>query len=464
MLRSLSAVALVVSQVADAASARADPKQELHEFLQTVQDMVVPNPTHAPIPGARADIYTLAGVIGVNTTDRLLDVQPVPIDMYTDFAVCDINLAAGQDCNMTYLRANQGASKGWIVRPDPTETKAICNDGTPFAFQVFPGTTDNVLFWFQGGGGCFNYEMCRAVPVATINFRPEDSGIFDFSNSENPVVKGGWSIIVNNYCSGDLFLGNATIVTNGSDSEGGDSTIHFRGALNTLEVFGYYDRHLQRLDETNSSSHRLSVSGCSAGSLGAQLWNDYMVQNYRAERTLLDSYIGMIPEQFGVFVQVMGWCKVGEDILGWTEELLALCNAGGLYNFESYVYGPFLQNHVGYPLGYLGSFDDATQKLFYVLTSSDDYESGITSFAPAFGESQKFTSTLFGILDNYTAINPASTYYLVDSAMHCFLPEDYLYNETLTAAPHGDNQSMLEYIDAFLNVAVTPQYTEEDKL
>ncbi|KNC77334.1 hypothetical protein SARC_10201 [Sphaeroforma arctica JP610] len=464
MLRSLSAVALVVSQVADAASARADPKQELHEFLQTVQDMVVPNPTHAPLPGARADINSLAEVIGINVTSSLLSVQPVPIDAYTDFAVCGIDLASGQDCNMTYLRANQGASKGWIVRPDPTETKAICNDGTPFAFQVFPGSTDNVMFWFQGGGGCYNYETCRAVPVATINFRPEDSGIFDFSNSENPVVKGGWSIIVNNYCSGDLFLGNTTMVTNSSDSEGENSTIHFRGVQNTLEVFGYYDRHLQGLNETNPTSHRLSVSGCSAGSLGAQIWNDYMVQNYRAERTLLDSYIGMLPEYFGVFVRNLGSCQVGEDILGWTEEMVAVCNAGGLYSFENYVYGPFLKSHVGYPSGYLGSFDDATQKLFYVLSSSDDYESGVLSFAPAFGESQKFTSTLFGILDNYTDINAASTYYLVDSAMHCFLPRESLYNATLTTAPHGGEQSMLEYIDAFLNVAVTPLYTEEDKL
>src|SRR3989338_7081595 len=65
------------------------------------------------------------------------------------------------------------------------KTQCIFQDSSPFAFQFFPGAIDQILFYFQGGGACFNKfstdtDLCTpdAVPQAPV-------GIFERQNPLN---------------------------------------------------------------------------------------------------------------------------------------------------------------------------------------------------------------------------------------------------------------------------------------
>lgn len=102
--------------------------------------------------------------------------------------------------------------------------------------QVFPGPpSDRVLLWFQGGGGCWDYESCfrEDIALATTSVSLNSQGIFNLANETNPIVRGNWTIVHANYCSGDLFIGNATQEFKALNSSA-TGTATFGGANNTL--------------------------------------------------------------------------------------------------------------------------------------------------------------------------------------------------------------------------------------
>src|SRR5688572_5624660 len=48
---------------------------------------------------------------------------------------------------------------GWSRIEPGGET--TCAHDTPYAYWVRPGTRDDLLVYFQGGGGCWNADTCR---------------------------------------------------------------------------------------------------------------------------------------------------------------------------------------------------------------------------------------------------------------------------------------------------------------
>jgi hypothetical protein len=45
-----------------------------------------------------------------------------------------------------------------LVHPGGS-TRCMFSYSTPYSFQVIPGRTDKVMFYFQGGGACWNKEV-----------------------------------------------------------------------------------------------------------------------------------------------------------------------------------------------------------------------------------------------------------------------------------------------------------------
>lgn len=90
------------------------------------------------------------------------------------------------------------------------------------------------------------------------------------------------------YCSGDVHAGNTTRNYN---EYGTTNPAVQVGALNTIAVLDWLSaQNLGELDE-------LIVGGTSAGSVGAQVWSDYIIDHIPASKVamLFDSFAGVFP-------------------------------------------------------------------------------------------------------------------------------------------------------------------------
>ena len=90
------------------------------------------------------------------------------------------------------------------------DTSCIFSESTDFAFQVWPGSRDKLMIYFQGGGACFN-EITTTVldGVCTTDANPiGQSGLFNRTNELNTFAE--YTIVHILYCSGDTHAGNVT--------------------------------------------------------------------------------------------------------------------------------------------------------------------------------------------------------------------------------------------------------------
>jgi len=179
-------------------------------------------------------------------------------------------------------------SDSWtIVRPGPPTT---CIDGSEYVFQVMAGDPRRLLVYFQGGGACWNPKTTTASATCfhKVAFQP-NTGVFDRQNASNPYRNH--TVVMVNYCSGDMFMGN---ITQGYMFEGTASNATQRGFVNANAAiqwaksrFGFVDAHLDRL----------TLMGCSAGSVGMQIWAQHLLAVFPASsrEVVLDSYVGVFP-------------------------------------------------------------------------------------------------------------------------------------------------------------------------
>ena len=117
-------------------------------------------------------------------------------------------------------------------------TRCLKSYSTPYAFQVHKGSKSKVLFYFQGGGSCWDETStnssgrgkkqgtyCRTDAVPWPIY-----GVFDKSDQRNAYQD--YTIVNVLYCSGDNHAGNA--VRSYVDEDG--ENIMQRGAINTESV------------------------------------------------------------------------------------------------------------------------------------------------------------------------------------------------------------------------------------
>eukprot|EP00756_Hemistasia_phaeocysticola_P039539 Hpha_TRINITY_DN16820_c6_g4::TRINITY_DN16820_c6_g4_i4::g.151504::m.151504/K06225/PTCH1; patched 1 len=161
-----------------------------------------------------------------------------------------------------------------VVLANPNQFEATtpggetrCVHGTEWAFMHRRGTVDKIVFELGGGGACWSSATCSSgVCVESVNVGHElqylngpNSGMHDRNNEANPFRE--WYYVFIPYCTCDIHTGTKDIVY-----EGGNNTFYHRGHINMMAALNW------TLANFPATPDAVTVSGCSAGSMGAQ-WN-----------------------------------------------------------------------------------------------------------------------------------------------------------------------------------------------
>lgn len=153
-----------------------------------------------------------------------------------------------------------------------------CGNGSQYKFFVHKTGSPNVLFLFEGGGACWDYDTCsgRAGMLGAANpngivddymQQPTAQYVSPLVNGADPglplraktdIVTKGWNIVYMPYCTGDVHVGNN--VATYTDPTGAEPplTWHHSGYNNTMAAVAYAKSQFP-------SVQKLLVTGYSAG-------------------------------------------------------------------------------------------------------------------------------------------------------------------------------------------------------
>jgi hypothetical protein len=153
-----------------------------------------------------------------------------------------------------------------------------CGNGSQYKFFIRKTSSPNLLFFFEGGGACWDYDTCsgRAGVLGAAN----PNGITDDYMTQftakyvSPVVNGAdpglpgrsrtdlvtkdWNIVYMPYCTGDVHVGNRQ--TTYVDTTGGQPSLTWNhaGYTNTMAAVSYAKSQFPAVS-------KLLVTGFSAG-------------------------------------------------------------------------------------------------------------------------------------------------------------------------------------------------------
>ncbi len=155
-----------------------------------------------------------------------------------------------------------------------------CGNGSQYKFFVHkaPVATQNLMFFFEGGGACWDYDTCsgRAGVIGAAN----PNGIADDYMAQftakyvSPIVNGadpglpfrtrrdlvtkGWNIVYMPYCTGDVHVGNNTVTYPDATGAQPPLTWYHSGYTNTIAAINYAKGRFPGVN-------KLLVTGYSAG-------------------------------------------------------------------------------------------------------------------------------------------------------------------------------------------------------
>ncbi len=177
-------------------------------------------------------------------------------------------------------------AEGWnTITPGGSTT---CSDGSPFRFFVRKADPTQLVFYLQGGGGCWNAETCvsrrptyRRTAIEEMRSasgtEPEAfvaHGIAAFNHPENPFADHSFVFVP--YCTGDVHIGDRDAVYEvpaTEDEPAREVTIHHRGYTNGRAALDWtYDHFL--------GPEMVFVSGSSAGSAASPVYARHFAENY----------------------------------------------------------------------------------------------------------------------------------------------------------------------------------------
>lgn len=168
---------------------------------------------------------------------------------------------------------------------------AVCSDGSQYAFYVeFSETSDNVIVFFMGGGGCWDYDSCisrnargatnpNGLPDDYANNHTEIAGmpinvnqVYPLMN-DDPAVSpmADWNKVFVPYCTGDVYAGSITNTYEDPEGIEADADFAHQGHTNVVKM-------TEMLNEMFAVVPKMFVSGCSAGGAGA-IVNYYFLRN-----------------------------------------------------------------------------------------------------------------------------------------------------------------------------------------
>jgi hypothetical protein len=280
--------------------------------------------------------------------------------------------------------------------------------------QVIRGDSDKLLFYFQGGGACFDQASIDNDLCTTDVSVQSQVGVFDRSNELNAFKS--FTVVHVSYCSGDIFGGN--VVRSYNDKNG--QPIVQNGLANAQSALDWVKQQTVAGNFASTLSE-LVVMGCSAGSLGTQLWSKQVASSLSWKRAaiVLDSYVGVSPAgTTGPGLYSIGYCT--SRFL--SDELYAKCMNQELewedINLES------MKAMQKLPFAFIQSKTDSVQRSYYDANKV---------IGPA-----EFYTEVNDIFGQYNT-QPNFVSYLVNGDHHCFTNQDVYYAADATG-PNGGSK------------------------
>lgn len=292
-----------------------------------------------------------------------------------------------------------------------------------YAFQVIPGNSSKgLLFYFQGGGACWD-ETSTNEGLCTTTAEPSKGvGVFDRTNMDNPFRD--WTVVQVLYCSGDVHSGNSVRPYN--DSTGYPVTQ--TGWANTQSVLDWVLKQPALV-----GVEQLLLAGQSAGAMGVQTWASPALEQltaleYQSAAVVPDSFIGYFPPSTEeTMISGFGYC----DLPIISEELVEPCKEGKLM-FKQIVADSLGRNPTT-PYAYINSKEDAVQIGYYV-SIAEGFPNVSNVITPS-----SYYDGINAILQEYVADYDNVVVYMIASAMHTYTPDSFMYTADASGLSGGDS-------------------------
>ncbi len=153
-----------------------------------------------------------------------------------------------------------------------------CGDGSQYKFFVHRTSSPNVLFYFEGGGACWDFDSCSGrtglLGAANPNGIPDDYMTQFKARYVSPLVNGAdpglplrsrtdlvtknWNVVFLPYCTGDVHVGTSEVTYTDTTGQEPPLAWSHSGFNNTLAAANHIAQQIPNIN-------KLLVSGFSAG-------------------------------------------------------------------------------------------------------------------------------------------------------------------------------------------------------
>lgn len=289
---------------------------------------------------------------------------------------------------------------GWTKIEPGGETR--CAHDTLYAYWVRPGTSNKLLLYFQGGGGCWSAETCAPgstfydASVSENDHPASRGGILDFDNPDNPFRE--YHAVYIPSCTGDVHWGNN--VRTYEKADGSELTIYHRGFTNAAAALEWAYTHV-------SAPQSIFITGCSAGSVGSIASAAYVIENYpEATVTQLGDSLAFV---FHRPVEMEFDYQAQTTFPDWIPALASL-DASAL--LMSDFYAAIAGYYPGYTFAQYNTEADSVQGRYYVAVG---------------GEVEDFPGALAASLSAIHAQAANFRSYTAAGSLHCIMPRLQFY-------------------------------------
>jgi hypothetical protein len=234
----------------------------------------------------------IGAVTALSEENRLNALVTGKVSTLSVDATCTIT--AENPCNFRDFEVGQ------TVQIFPGGDTACLESSVPYSFTVTKGSSSKLLYYFQGGGLCWDETTFLGGYCRPIIILDEGHGIMDKSDSNNPFKD--YSVINNMYCSGDAHVGHA----DGGFADHSGQPVLYRGFDNTKAVLAWAERQQGKGKKTflDKNLDELVVVGASAGGSNIAPLSRLVMDTLKAKSTAVvrDGAVNVFPASFQGFL------------------------------------------------------------------------------------------------------------------------------------------------------------------
>lgn len=291
-----------------------------------------------------------------------------------------------------------------------------CAHGGEFSFWVREASKDDLLVYFEGGGGCWSAETCQKgsrmyIPAVREEDAPYNkAGIFDFENTENPFKDH--SVVFIPSCGGDVFWGDKTQKYAPANTEEPAFDIQHFGFNNASSA-------LKWAYEFSADAGSVTAVGCSAGSVGVRVHTPALVEQYGEKNVTVigDSMAFVFPGPLPIDTLMGAHRHMPDDL----KEAGQFVDGEGISinQLDTAVTNLYTDTLFGFYSGYA----DPVQERFYMARggTKDGFRKDFDTHLKDMRDSK----------ENFVT-------YVSDSPTHCTFREDEFYDISTTDVPLKD--------------------------